>query len=362
MSIQQLKSELDSGKIRNLYLFYGPEDFLIKKYIHQLEEKTLHPDCKQMNRDVFEGPLHIEKLIGVCESHPFFGEKRLVLVRESGFFSAKTKGLGDEKEEAPLKKKAPPLQQGSPKGKPRQKNNEDSFQVFIENLPQHVVLIFWENQVDKRLKRLEQAKEKGLVVEYPYQKADTLKKWIQIELHKHHFAIREKDAELLLDYSEPEMSQIDMQLQKLMVYAHGKKQITAEDIELICHKAIKTIIFELVDAISQKDIQKAFLYLDDMIEKKEPMHKIFFMMGKQFSQILNTKSLLLKGCHAKDVALTLGVHPFVAEKLCKHAKRFSVEGLKRAVKDTYDMDWLNKSTSMDPRLSAEILIAKLAKL
>jgi DNA polymerase-3 subunit delta len=42
MSMQILTEELKKGKIRNLYLFYGPEEYLKNYYLEVIEKNILH--------------------------------------------------------------------------------------------------------------------------------------------------------------------------------------------------------------------------------------------------------------------------------------------------------------------------------
>ncbi|MDF2523089.1 MAG: polymerase delta subunit, partial [Clostridiales bacterium] len=41
MSIDALKEDIKNNKIKNLYLFYGPEDYLKKYYLESIEKLIL---------------------------------------------------------------------------------------------------------------------------------------------------------------------------------------------------------------------------------------------------------------------------------------------------------------------------------
>jgi DNA polymerase-3 subunit delta len=343
MSIQELKRELEQGVVRNLYVFYGPEEFLIKKYIHQIQNLLFKKDFKEMNVDILEAKKNPDDIIEACQNLPFFSEKRMIIAKETGFFKKTSKE--EEKEDIFDKTQ----------------KDKDLLKKFFYQMPSHVCLVFVEKNVDKRSKALlKGVTDNGMLLEFALQKPEDLVRWVELEFKKHDIQISREAVSLLVEYCEPDMTYIDSQMQKLITYGNGKGKIHDQDIMNICAKAIKIIIFDLIDAISEKNAKKAMVYLDEMIEKKEPIQMIYHMIAKQFRQILNVKILQEKGIDQKTIIGLLNLHPFVAGKLSRYAKGFSMDIIKNAVTESYEMDILNKRTSLDPRLSAEILIAQFA--
>ena len=56
--------------------------------------------------------------------------------------------------------------------------------------------------------------------------------------------------------------------------------MTVEDIEKLCTKSIKSRVFDLIDAISERNVDTALKLLNDMIILKEPFPKILFFNCK----------------------------------------------------------------------------------
>lgn len=339
MSFEILKKEVNAGTFRNLYLFYGPEDFLLKKYTNQIEKAVVNKDFADMNLSVLDGKLDQQKLMDICQTLPFLSDKRFVIVRDSGLFKPEKTVKDEEK-----KKKKP----------------KDMMVDFLSKVPSHLCLIFCESDIDKRLKVLDAVKKNGLIVEFGYQKPQDLAKWIMMELKGQNIIIKSEDASLIVEFSEPGMTYIHSQVQKLIAFGINKGKIERADIENVCTKSIKAKIFDLTDAISDRDVRKSLMLLNDMIELKEPVTKLFFMIAKQFRNILSAKTLLDNGLSRASLAGKMAVHPFVADKLFKYSGLFSLNELKDAVIESYNMDLANKNGLMDDRIAAEILIAKFA--
>ena len=86
MSYETLRRELKQGVARNLYLFYGPEDYLKRHYTGELEKLIVEPIAKDVSINVFEGKPDPGAIYDACMAYPFFGGRRLVVLKNCGLF------------------------------------------------------------------------------------------------------------------------------------------------------------------------------------------------------------------------------------------------------------------------------------
>lgn len=246
MSIETLKKQINDGEIGNLYLFHGPEHFLIKKYLTLIEEKLITKDFKDINLSVFIGKTDVNKIIDACETLPFLSEKRLVIIKDSGVFKSSGKNIEgtNEKTEKVEKKEK------------RKKKSNDELYDFVKALPDHICIIFVEQDADKRVRYYDAVKQAGVIVEFDYQRPVDLAKWVISEFRALKIAITAGEAAYLVEYSEPGMTDIHTQVQKLSAYKADIGVVTRDDIHKVCNKSIKRKIFNLTDAISERDFTK----------------------------------------------------------------------------------------------------------
>ena len=342
MSLDILKDDIKNKKIRKLYLFFGPEEFLKKYYVESLEKILLSGEFKSLNRIVLEGKQEIGKLTDYCETLPVFSDRKLIIVRNSGLFKPKKKD-GEVK-------KAKPQAQG------------DELTAFIQDLPGHVCLVFYEAEVDKRLKTtLENIKKNGLVVEFEYQRPDELIRWASRKFRASGREINLNTAAKLVESCEQGMTEILNEIEKLLAYTEGHQEITPEDIEKVCTKSIKSRIFDLTDAIAEKKSSRALGLLNDMIILKEPVPKILFMIARQFRQILQVRLLQEEGCGLSEIASRIGMSSYIAGKILKQASNFSQSKLKKAVETSLELDLAVKTGKLEDRTAAELLIIEFSK-
>ena len=338
MSIDILKEELKNKKVRNLYLFYGPEDYLKQYYMNQIENLSLNKEFKSLNKINYEGKLDTRKIIDNAETIPMFSDKKLVIIRNSSLFKANKKALEDDNKGKPVK---------------------EEILEFLKNIPTYTTILFYETEIDKRLKIIDIIKKQGLMVEFPFQKPGELIKWVLKAFKSNKKEIDVQTASLLIENSEQGMNEILNEINKVVMFAGNREVIKKEDIDKVCTKSIKSRIFDLTDAICEKNISLALRLLNDMVILKEPIPKILFMITRQLRQVLEMKLLNGKGITGNEAAARVGVSPYAAGKLFKHTKFFQVEALKSAIEESLNLDLAIKTGRINDRIALELLISKL---
>ena len=93
-----MKSILEDIKTQNFkqaYLLYGEEAYLKHQYKNKLKNALL-PEDDTMNFSRFEGKgTEIPKVIDLAETMPFFADRRVILLENTGFFKNKADALAD---------------------------------------------------------------------------------------------------------------------------------------------------------------------------------------------------------------------------------------------------------------------------
>lgn len=335
MSVDVLKEELKNNKLGNLYLFYGQEEYLKKYYLDSIEKAVLENDLSALNKLVLEGKFEMQKIEEACETMPVFSEKKLVLVRNSGIFKSGKEGS-------------------------KQQSVKDELINYLKNVPSYTVLVFYEEEIDKRLKTVDAVKKNGLIVDFPFQKPAELVKWVTKALKSHMKEISVEDASYLIEICEQGMTEILNEVNKLVMFVGDRTRITMADIEKVCTKSVKSRIFDLTDAVAEKNLDKALKLLNDMIILREPLPKILFMITRQLRHVLEMKLLCKEGMNVKDASAKIGITPYAGGKVSSQAKSFSTQKLKEGIKEAFELDLAIKTGRINDRVAAELLINKLA--
>ncbi len=322
--MKTIDNDIKMGQLKNVYLLYGTEDYLKRQYRDKLKHALVEPD-DTMNFSAYEGKdINPKELIDLSETLPFFKEKRMILVENSGFF----------------------------------KNSCDDLAEYMSQVPESTCFVFVEEEVDKRSKLFKAASRAGSAVEFETPKEDMLVRWILGRIQREGKKITQSVMQLFLSKTGSDMENIDKELEKLICYTLDKTEISAADVEAICTGQTENKIFEMIDAISAKNQKKALdLYYDLLALKEAPM-RILFLIARQFQNLLLIKSMSAKGYPAVNIAKTAGMPSFAVQKNLRQAGAFKINQLKEAIEDCGQAEEDVKTGRMADQLAVELLIVK----
>ncbi len=322
--MKMLAEDIKNGNFKTVYLLCGEEAYLKKQYKDRLIHALGNPE-DSMNFSRFEGKsIDPAQIISLSDTLPFFAERRILLIEDSGFFKSKCDELAD----------------------------------YLPKMSESTCLIFVESDIDKRNRLYKAVQKQGRVTEFQIQDERTLMKWILGILKKENRKITEPTLQLFLEHTGTDMENISMELTKLLSYTEGREVITSEDVDTICTVQTTGQIFEMIRALSEKKQKKALDLYYDLLSLKEPPMRILFLISRQFHQLLLVKSLASKGYDKAAIASRAKLAPFVAGKCMAQAKGFTTEQLKNAVRDCVQAEEDVKTGKLSDTLSVELLILK----
>ena len=196
------------------------------------------------------------------------------------------------------------------------------------------------------------------MAEFTVQDENSLKRWIAGILGREGKKISENTAQLLLSKTGTDMENIQMELEKLICYCLDRDIVTAEDVEAVCTTRITNHIFDMVNAIAEKQPQKALQLYYDLLALKEPPMRILYLLSRQFKQLLEVRELLKKNYSQKQIAQAVGLHPYVAGKYISQCKAFSSQELRQILEEAAELEKSVKTGKLNDRMSVELFILK----
>jgi DNA polymerase-3 subunit delta len=320
--MQRINSDIKSGEFKPVYLLFGEERYLRRQYRDKLKNALCAPD-DNMNNHYYEGKnVPIGEIIDLAETLPFFAERRVIFIENSGLF----------------------------------KSGGEQMAEYLNGQNDTTVFIFVESEVDKRSKLYKAVGSNGSVVEFTAQDENTLKRWVAGILGREGKKITESTVQLFLTKTGTDMENIYMELEKLICYCMDKEVVTAEDVEAVCTVRISNHIFEMVDAIADKRSKDALQLYYDLLALKEPPMRILFLIARQCNILLQVKEMKGKGISNKDMAAAVGVPAFALNKYMAQAGKFKSAVLKEAVVKCVEAEEAVKTGRMNDVMSVELLI------
>ena len=327
------------------YLFHGEDEFSRSETLAAFERRMGDPGLAELNTTIFDGSkVSLDELQHACDSVPFMAERRLVIVD----------GL---------------LTYLEPKGRERtlsdwQKEYLEKLTQYLQRLPETTRLVFVEGRIISErnpVHRLALADEGGHVREFKPPQRRELNRWIEERVRNKGGQISPEAAETLAAFVGNNLRLLDQEIEKLAVYVDGGRPISKDDVRLLVSYVREANIFEMVDALGQRDGQRAARLLHQLLDEGEHPLALLGMIVRQFRILIQVKELNGRGLSQQDIASRLRLHRFVVRKVVRQAMNFSMEQLETIYRRLLETDVAIKTGRMDAVLALDMLVVGLSR-
>jgi len=334
-------SPMSTEKKPRVYLFFGNDESAMEKLVQGLVDKVMDAAMGDMNITRFQDNPRVEDVRDAAYMIPMFGDRRLVLVTNAFDWVKATK-------------------------------NRDVIIKLMEGLPASTGLVIQLNlEIDRGnwkdfsqthwLRKWVKDQPGGVV----FQKECSLPGIGQMpglimkEASQKQGAFTFDGAQELAKAIGNDTLIANLEIDKLLNYVDYKRPVTAEDVRLLTPDISLTNVFDMVDAIGERDIPRAAQLLHRLLETEMPI-PLFGMVIRQFRLLLLAREVLDQGGRKQAIEKSLKVHPFVAEKLEKQATLFEMNQLKEIYHRLLVTDENMKTGQMDPKLAIEMFVSEMS--
>ena len=327
--MKELNNHIKTKKFARTYLFFGIEGFLVNRWKSALISAVLHEDDREMNMEVFRGRSEVSQIIDAAETIPFLAEHRLIVIEDSGLFSA---------------------------------GRSDDAAVMTDYIKSGVaessVLIFIEQDVDKRNKLYKAIAKDGLAAEASSPKEGDAADWV-LKLSTQNGLKMDKPLALyMIRTVTSDMQMMHNEIEKLAAYKGCQGEVSREDIDTICTKSLDAKIFDLMRAIGEKDVNKAQTLYRNLLTMKESPLMVLTMIARQFRYYLQCSCLSDRMNH-NEIASKLALPPFAVRGFVEQSRNFSESAMMSALESCLETDYGIKSGQIGDALGVEVLIVKI---
>jgi DNA polymerase III subunit delta len=182
--------------------------------------------------------------------------------------------------------------------------------------------------------------------------------WIESEAKKQAGRIDPDAAARLSDMVGEDTRIAAQELTKLLTYVNFERPIRLLDVEKVSIVSAQGSVFELVDALGQNDGKKAQHALHQLLEDEEAF-ELWGMIIRQFRLLLQAREMLDERASIPEIQKALGLHEFVAQKVCNQAGRFKMAALESIYHKLLEIDQAAKTSQAPLDLSLDTLIMEL---
>lgn len=316
------------------YIFHGEDTHSQKETLAKLMAKMGDPAMLDLNTKRLSPPITMNDLHQACDAVPFLAKVRLAIV--SDWLTSKQKP---------------------------DKEIIKALKAYLPQLPQTTRLIFLESRTlpqNHALLKLAQTEERGYVKQFSRPEGRALERWLAGRVEQKNGRISPHAIHLLVANIGNDLQVLDNEIEKLVLYKGEEETIESKDVQLMCPYVAEANIFDLVDALGNRNGKKAALLLQQKYSEGVDPFYLFSMFIRQFRLLIQVKELADAGQRPPNISKELKLHSFVVGKLYQQARGFSLPQLEQIYRHLLDIDVGVKIGRQDMPTALNLLIATLS--
>ncbi len=324
-----------------IYIYHGDDGKAIEVSVQVMLAKMGDPGLAELNYSRLEGSsTGIDEIATAANSMPFLADRRLVVVN-------------------------------NPLARLNSKESEERFKTLLSHIPETTTLVLiihdsidrgkWEKLKESHWLRTWANKnpDRARCITFALPDLREMPGWIIKQAVSQGGKFLPAAAQALSAHVGSNTSLAALEVDKLLTYVNFARPVEPDDVELLTARGGQADVFEMVDALATGNAATALRQLHRLLEKED--HFILFgMVVRQFRLLLQAREILDEGGDDRETAALLKIHPFVAQKTCNQARRFTRTRLENIYHELLEIDESIKTSQTTFDLALDTFIARVS--
>ena len=311
MKAEEFDKAVSQGAIGPLYYLHGDEPYLVERAAKRLLDRVLSADFRDFNLNIFYGnECRGTEVIESAQTLPMFVERRVVLVRKSDALSTAALEIIGE---------------------------------YVENPCPSTCLIFQGGKIDQRKKFFSLLKKQDALVEFKRLFEGQVAAFIRSEVAGNGKKIEGAAVDFLGCLVGTNLQELVSQLEKLLVFAGERQTITLADVRQIVSDTKVDSVFELANALGERNAAKALRSLQTILRDGEAALMILAMVTRHFRQLWLVREQQSRRVPAAEISKATGINPYFLKGVIEQARNFDPADFTRIFESFYAADGVLKT-------------------
>jgi DNA polymerase-3 subunit delta len=346
------------------YLLHGNDEFTCREQLKKLRQQGNF----EYNQDTFTGgEVDLATITATCNTFPFLADQRLVVLeglpKRRRNEDTSSPDMGETKEKSEKSSKSKKGKKGSKSRSESRAGFEKGLAEYVPRLPETTVLIVLvDEELTSSSSLLKAAEEHGKVFQCTLPKGVALETWISKRAASLGVKITSEAAAMLANYIGNQLRLLANELDKLATYIGPGATITVEDVRQLSAQVQEARVFDLTDALAQRNRKQALDLLHELLADGEPPLKLISTITSQVRSLLLVKELAGDGLRVSQIVSATGMAPFVAEKALRQIGKFSPAQLEGAYRQLLATDAALKRSRLTPDMALDLLVVNFGNM
>ena len=314
-----------------LYLLHGDDAQARAEIVQRLKARLGDPTVVEMNYRRFEGAVSLGALADEARALPFLARRRLV-------HWVNPRWSGEKQRKA--------------------------FRALLADLPPSTALVLEFPQALKAnhwlLAWAAEHPERAWVRRTDRPQGSAMVAWIMKQARAAGGQFTPQAAQTLAAQVGDDTTLALNEIRKLLAFVGYSRPVDADDVLEVGVSTAHPNVFRMVDALGHGNSAAALRELHELLAQSEPP-LLWGMVVRQFRLLLLTRYALDRGVPPRQLAATLGVPPFVADKMAAQARRFALDDLKTIYRHLLTIDRRWKTGEMPLPVALDTFFAALKR-
>ena len=324
-----------------IHIYHGDDAKAFEVSVQSLLKQMGDPGLVELNYSRLEGQsASLDEIATAANSMPFLAERRLVVVN-------------------------------NPLARLNSKESEERFKNLLNQIPETTTLVLlihdsvergkWDKLKESHWLRTWANKnpERARFTTCALPELREMPGWIIKQAVAQGGKFLPAAAQALSAHVGSNTSLAALEVDKLLTYVNFERPVEPDDVELLIARGGQADVFEMVDALAAGNATVALRQLHRLLEKED--HFILFsMVVRQFRLLLQAREILDEGGADREAAALLKIHPFVAQKTCNQARRFTPARLEKIFHELLEIDEAIKTSQTTFELALDTFIARVS--
>lgn len=335
IDLDVLEKEIKLGKVENSYVFCGLDEELIKEGIELIVKSSVDESMIDLNYIRLDGVnTNFDDILNACETMPFFGDKKVVLVYRAEFLKDKTD--------------------------PSLTKFYKEIEKYLKDLPSHTILIMYNLFNDKRDTPKKHSKLKSLekitkIVYCDKLKKDKYYKKIEETFREIGKEIGKVEVRYFAERVQNNFDVIRREAEKIIAYS-GERDIIKSDIDRLIAKSNEDDVFDLIELISIRRVEKSIDLLNELLFKNDQHMLIITNIVNNFKRLYEFRILKDSGYNINDFTIKFKLPPFICEKILNQSNKFTQKQLQKILILCLETENNLKSSNIDKKMELELML------
>ena len=303
--------------MQGCYLLLGEDSWSKGQYIEKVKKEVLASGNEMMNfYEAQDKEVIVSQVQDAVDTLPFFAEQKLILLKETGLF------------------------------KTGKKEETEKFETLVAHIPDYVVLLIDEKEVDKRNKLYKTIKAKAQIVEFHFPGEEAVYQFLKNACKEKRLSSDEMTLRYFIQKMPEDMAYLLGEWEKLISYVQDGV-ITKEAINEICIFSLETRVFEMVKKIVNHEGNEALEIYSRMIQSKESPIGILVLIARQFRMMYQVKYLLANRSPLKEISAETKLPFFVVKEMSEQVQHYQFKQLEDILEACLNTDEAIKTGKME---------------